>query len=348
MITVKEIAKMCGVSPSTVSNILNGRSNMSEETKNKVLKVVNETGYKPNYYAQGMRRTNNKTICIIAEELCQFSTPPIVESIMDFAESKGYRTILINMAMYERWKKVNNTLGDDKLLQENATPAFLEAQAVRADGVIYVAAHGRILDCVPADFDSPVIFAYGASKDNKYKSVIINDSESSYEAVNFLVDKGHKKIGVIAGDAENFHTIWRLKGYKDALEKRKLEYNDEYIVYGDWERESGYENARKLIEKKVTAIWCHNDLMAAGAYDYMRDAGLLVGKDVALLGFDNREISEYLYPPLSTSEIMLEQIGIKASELLIEEIENEDFRTKKENPYRVMCKMVLRDSVNGI
>ena len=89
MITVKEIAKMCNVSPSTVSNILNGKSNMTEETKRRVLEVVEKTGYRPNFFAQGMRRQNNKCICIIAEELLQFSTPPIVEAIMDVCEQKG-------------------------------------------------------------------------------------------------------------------------------------------------------------------------------------------------------------------------------------------------------------------
>lgn len=347
MITVKEIAKMCDVSPSTVSNILNGKTNMTEETRNRVLKVVQETGYKPNYYAQGMRRTNNKTICIITEELCQsFSTPAIVESIMAHAESSGYRTFLINMSMYEKWKKAyNGELGDEHLLKENTAPAFLEAEAVRADGVIYVAAHGRILDCVPNDYDIPVVFGYGMSKDNVYKSVVIDDSNSSEEIIDYLISKGHKKIGVIGGKPDNFHTMWRMEGYKDSLKKNNIKFDKNIIEYGDWERESGEKAAEKLIAKGVKTIFCMNDLMAAGAYDCVRKKDLIVGKDISIFGFDNREMSEYLYPTLSTSEIMLEKIGIKCCELIIEEIENEDFRNTKKDPYRIMCEMIHRDSI---
>lgn len=345
MITVKEIAKMCNVSPSTVSNILNGRSNMTEETRQKVLKVVKETGYKPNYYAQGMRRTNNKTICIIAEELCQFSTPEIVNAIMEDAESKGYRTFIINMSMYDKWEKSGRFLVDEGLLRENTDPAFSEAQAIRADGIIYIAAHGRILDCVPENFDIPVVFAYGVAKDNNYKSVVIDDTNSSEKIVDYLVSKNHMRIGVIAGDEENFHTVWRLTGYKEGLVKHNIPFEEDIIEYGDWKRPSGYEAAKKLIDKGVRTIWCLNDLMAAGAYDYAREKGLIAGKDISIFGFDDREIAEFLFPKLSTSKIMLEEIGIKSSELIIREIENESFRNKKHDPYRVECKLVERDSI---
>lgn len=345
MITVKEIAKMCNVSPSTVSNILNGRSNMAEETKQKVLKVVEETGYRPNYFAQGMRRTNNKTICIITEELCQFSSPDIVNAIMEDAESKGYRTFLINMSMYDKWKKSGKFLGDEKLLLENTDPAFKEAQAIRAEGIIYVAAHGRTFDFLPDDFDIPVVFAYGMAKDNKHKSVIIDDSNSSKKIVDYLVARNHTRIGVIAGDAENFHTVWRLKGYKDGLIKNNIEFDPDIIEYGIWERKSGYTGAKHLIDKGVDTIWCMNDLMAAGVYDYARECGLVVGKDISVFGFDDREITEFLYPSLSTCKIMLEEIGIKSSELIIREIESESFRKRKTEPYRIECTMIERNSI---
>lgn len=345
MITVKEIAKMCDVSPSTVSNILNGRSNMTEETKQKVLKVVKETGYKPNYYAQGMRRTNNKTICIITEELCQFSSPDIVNAIMEDAEANGYRTFLINMSMYDKWKKSGFFLGDRKLLKENTDRAFSEAEAIRADGIIYVAAHGRVFDIVPDNFDIPVVFAYGAYKDNEYKSVVIDDTNSSEKVVDYLVSNNYKKIGVIAGDAENFHTVWRLQGYREGLEKYGIPYDPDIVEYGDWERESGYKCAQKLTAKGVNVLWCLNDLMAAGVYDFARDKGLVVGKDIQVFGFDDREIAEFLYPPLTTNKIMLEEIGQKASDLIIKEIESETFRKKKHDPFRVECKLIERESV---
>lgn len=348
MITVKEIAQMCNVSPSTVSNILNGKTNMAEETKNRVLKAIEETGYRPNFYAQGMRRQNNKTICIIAEELVQFSTPPIVKAIMDYAESRDYRTMLINMEMYDKWEKTGKSLGDEELLRKNAFPAFQEAEAMRADGVIYLAAHGRILDCVPKDYQIPVVFCYGVSKNNKYKSVVIDDKKSSFMAVDYLIKHNHRKIGVLSGLGDNLHTIKRLEGYKEALKANGITYDSSLVFYSQWERTGGYESAKKLIEKGVTAIWAMNDLMAAGAYDYIRECGMEVGKDISVMGFDNREISDYLIPTLSTSSIPLEAIGQKTIELMINEIEDEQFRKRPMEPILFECDLIERNSIGAI
>lgn len=345
MITVKQIAEMCNVSPSTVSNILNGKTNMAKETKDRVLKAIEETGYRPNYYAQGMRRQNNKTICIIAEELTQFSGPPIVGSIMEYAESKGYHVLIINMGMYEKWKKTGLGLGDEKLLEENTIPAFLEAEAKRADGIIYLAAHGRVLDCVPKDYSIPVVYCYSVSEDNKCKSVIIDDVKSSYDAIDYLIKQNHKKIGVIAGQADNLHTVLRMQGYMKALSDNGINFDDSLIEYADWERAGGYKCAKKLIKSGVSAIWCMNDLMAAGVYDCMREKKLTIGKDVSVMGFDNREMSEYLYPKLSTSEIRLEEIGKAAARIMIKEIENEEYRAEIKSPMKVDCNLVIRDSV---
>src|SRR5574344_1873288 len=100
MITLKEVAQTCGVSVATVSNILNGKPKVSEATKQRVLEVVKQTGYQPNYFAQGMRKQKTEMIGIITEDLNEFSSTPIVEAIMAYCEDHGYRTILINMRMY--------------------------------------------------------------------------------------------------------------------------------------------------------------------------------------------------------------------------------------------------------
>lgn len=345
MITVKEIAKMCDVSPSTVSNILNGKTNMTEETRERVLKVIEETGYRPNFFAQGMRRQNNKCICIIAEELLQFSTPPIVEAIMDVCESKGYRSILINMSMYEKWKKTGVNLGEEKLLSKNTSPALLEAQAMRADGVIYVAAHGHVLNCIPDNYGIPVVFAYGPSRDAKYKSVLIDDCGGSRMVTDYLIGRGHKKIGVIAGKEDNLHTVERLSGYREALFNSGIQYDPSIVLFADWERENGKECAKKLLSMGVNTIWCMNDLMAAGAYDAVNEAGLEVGKDITIVGFDNREMSEYLSPMLSTCELPLKGIGETCAEMMIREIEDEEYRNAPGVATKVPCSLVIRQSI---
>ncbi len=345
MITLKELAQMCNVSPSTVSNILNGKTNMSEETRNKVLEAIEKTGYRPNFFAQGMRRQNNKCICIIVEELLQFSTPPIVEAIMGVCESKGYRTILINMSMYGKWKRIGVNYGEQKSLKENTSPALLEAKAMRADGVIYVAAHDHVIDVVPEDYGIPVVFAYGHSTVNQYKTVLIDDFGGSALLTRYLISRGHKEIGVISGKKDNNHAIERLRGYKSVLAEYGLEYNSDLVLYGDWERESGKECTRKLLAMGVTTIWCMNDLMAAGAYDEIVSEGLIVGEDISIFGYDNRDISAYLFPQLSTCELPLEKMGQTCAEFIIKEIEDENFRKQPAEVTKIPCELVLRESV---
>ncbi len=349
MITVKEIAKMCDVSPSTVSNILNGKTNMTAETREKVLACIEETGYRPNYFAQGMRRQNNKTICIIAEEICQFSSPRIVESIMMYCEKHGYRTIFINLGMYNKWDNSGVRVGSAKLIEENTTPAFLEAQAIRADGVIFVAAHGRELNVVPENYDIPVIYAYAYSKDNKYKSILIDEQQGGETVVDYLFDNGHKKIGIIAGSADSYHTIERLNGVKNAFNQKGIKFDDKLVEYGDWQRKSGYDAAKKLLKKNVTAIWAMNDIMALGAYDYIREQNLEINKDVSIIGFDDREIASYAYPPLTTVAINLDDIGVLAAQMIIDAVENPDNENNiVSEPVKIGCNFVKRQSVAKI
>lgn len=112
MVTLKEIAQMCGVSLSTVSNILNGKKKASEATRQRVLEIMKQTGYQPNYFAQGMRKRKTKMIGIITEDLKLFSSPPIIEKIMAYCEDNIYRTILVNLRLYDKWE--NTWFNDEK------------------------------------------------------------------------------------------------------------------------------------------------------------------------------------------------------------------------------------------
>lgn len=343
MITVKEIAQICQVSPSTVSNILNGKSNVSEKTRQKVLQVVKETGYQPNFFAQSMRKRSNRMIGIIVEALNQFSTGPIVAAIMAYCEDHGYRTILMNLRIYDKWK--DTWFEDEEKLKEILAPNIQEALSIRMDGLIYVAGHCRRIDCFPDNLPIPGVLAYALSKNDKYPSVTIDDEKGGYEITGYLAHKGHKRIGVIGGTENNIHTQTRLVGYQKAMYDAGLLYNPLWVRFGDWERQSGYEQAKVLLDGGVTAIFCMNDIMAAGAYDCIRERGLVVGKDVSVAGYDNREIADYLYPRLTTSAIPLYEIGRTAAEIIIQQLENDQSRESGSGVFPIPCRMIERDSV---
>lgn len=348
MITIKEIAQMCGVSSSTISNILNGKRKVSEATRQRVLEVVKQTGYQPNYFAQGMRKQKTKIIGILTEELIQFSSPPIIEGIMAYCEDMNYRTILINMRLYDRWG--NTWYDDDMKYQSVLSPAIQELRSIKVDGIMYVAGHARIINCFPDDFRVPAMVVYAYSNSPKFTSIVIDDEKGGYDITRYLISMGHRKIGVVAGTADNLHTQKRCKGYQRALFEDQILYNPDWIEYCDWERQSGYQGAEKLIAEGVTAIFCMNDTMAAGVYDYLVEHGMKAGEDISVAGYDNKEISEYLKPALTTNEIPLGEIGRKSAEIMIESLEqdSENNGASSQKIIKMPCRLIIRNSVKKI
>lgn len=299
MITLKEIAQLCDVSISTVSNILNGKPNVSEETRQRVLEVVKQTGYKPNFFAQGIRKQKTKIIGIIAEDLELFSTAPIVGAIMAYFEDHDYRTILINMRLYDRWQ--DTWYNDEQKFNSVLQPSIKELMSIKVDGIVYVAGHCRIIRCFPENFQIPGIVVYGISDSPNFISVVIDDIKGGYDITKYLISMGHRKIGVIAGTADNLHTKSRLLGYQKALYEEKILYNPDLIRYGDWMKDSGYYEAENIVKEGVSAIFCMNDLMAVGLYNYLYEKGIRIGEDISVVGYDNKEIAECVRPGLTTN-----------------------------------------------
>jgi len=346
LITQKEIARMCGVSTSTISNVLNGKRKVSEATRQKVLEAVKKTGYQPNYFAQGMRKQKTNIIGIIAEDLLQFSSPPIIERIMAYCEDMHYRTVLINMRMYDKWK--DTWYDDEEKLQSVLRPAIRELISIKVDGIIYVAGHGRVINCFPDDFEVPAIVVYAYSRSPKFASVVIDDEKGGYDMTRYLISRGHRKIGVIAGTADNLHTQKRILGLQKALYEERIPFNPDWIRYGNWKRDSGYREAGGLIREGVTAIFCLNDDMAAGVYDYLYEHDMKAGEDISIAGYDNMEISGYLKPALTTNEIPFSEIGIKSAEVMIRML-TEGYEVRPDSGIiKMPCRIIERDSVKKI
>lgn len=343
MITVKEIAQMCNVSASTVSNILNGKPNVGEDTRRRVLEVVEQTGYQPNYFAQSMRKQSNRMISIIVEDLDEFSTAPIVEAAMAYLDDMGYRAILMNMRLYDKWKAT--WYYDDEKVKEVLKPAIQELQSIRVDGLIYIAGHCRYIDYFPEGFKIPTVLAYGLSKDDKFPSVVIDDEKGGYEIGKYLLSMGHTSIGVIGGEDDNLHTRARLAGFLRAMNEAGIIFDKDCLRFGEWNREAGYREVPYLLEKEVTAIFCMNDSMAAGVYDFMYERGMTVGKDVSVVGYDNKDLSDYLRPRLTTNELPLKNIGQKAAEILLNKLERGEVYPQENDVIKIPCDMVYRESV---
>ena len=197
MVTLKEIAQKCNVSIATVSNILNGKSNVSKRTKERVLKIIEETGYKPNFMARSLRATKSRTIGMIVDDITAFGTSKIIEGIMEICEEFNYRSIMSNLRIYSKWLNKEHTHQD---FVDLVHAAIQEMLALKVDGIIYVGAYSREVDYLPLDLPIPSVFAYSFSKDKSIPSVFIDDVKYAYDMTNYLIEMNHKNIAIITGE----------------------------------------------------------------------------------------------------------------------------------------------------
>lgn len=345
MATIKEIAKACNVSVATVSNILNKKPGASEATRRLVLETAKEMDYMPNYVAKNLRMRNTRSIGVIAEDMTIFSIPDIIDGITEFCEKAGYQILLINLRLY---KKYNDTYYFKEDHYELIRQEIRKLIAKQVDGIIYVTAHERVLHCIPEDLPIPAVMAYGFTGSGKVPSIGIDDRAAAYELVQHLIDSGHRRIGVLGGKSSSIHAQNRLIGYQEVLRDNKLLYDPGIVNFDDWTRESGYNRAKQLIDEGVTAIFCMNDLIAGGVYDKAEELGLKIPDDISVVGYDNREVSSYYKPPLTSVDISLNKVGYKAAEVMIDLLKKKIEEQDEPRVYNVPCEKVIRRSVKRI
>lgn len=251
MTTIKEIASLTHVSAATVSNVLNGKGGASEAKMREIKAVAKKMHYTPNALAKNLKSQSTKTIGIITEDLTVFNTPEIVDGIDACCEENGYDIILGNMRLFKRY---DNDFTDTEKHQELIDDMVEAMTSKQVEGMVYVGYHCREITYLPTRIFVPLSYAYCyAARD--YPSVIFDDEKAAYDVTNLLLQKGHKRIGVICGPITSFHTQERLRGYQRALFEHHILYDNRLVMPGDWKRESGYEAAKELIPKEVTAIF---------------------------------------------------------------------------------------------
>lgn len=345
MATIKEVAKACNVSVATVSNILNGKTGASEKTIKLVEKVIKELDYTPNYVAKNLKMKNTRSIGVIAEDMTIFSIPDIIDGITEHCEEENYQILLTNLRLY---KKFDDNYYDRDDYFEVVRQEIRKLMSKQVEGIIYVAAHERIIKCIPDNLAIPAVMAYGYTKSNKIPSIVVNDVNGAYQIVQYLIENGHTKIGVISGKENSIHAQNRLKGYQKAMFDNQILYNPELICEGDWSRQSGYDKTDYLLSKNVTAIFCMNDIMSGGVYDRLGERKIEIGQEVSIAGYDNRELSSYYKPPLTTVNLPLHDVGYCASEVLIRMMTDDVNMEDNENIFEINCEKLIRKSVKYI
>ncbi|MCL2243483.1 MAG: LacI family DNA-binding transcriptional regulator [Treponema sp.] len=340
MITIKEIARLSGVSTTTVSNVLNGKSGAAGKDKaREIIELAHNLQYMPNTLARNLQQKKTNTIGIITEDLTVFNTPEIVNGIDACCEENGYEIILANMRLFKRY---NNDFTDTPKHHELLDSMMRNMTAKQVEGIVYVGYHCREIAYLPSRVQVPLVYAYCYLKEDHYPSVLFDDEKAAMDVTRLLIEKGHRRIGVICGPMSSFHARARLRGYFKALAEHQIKAKEDLIVYGDWERPSGYRLAASLLDKKVSAIFSFNDLMASGVYEQAAERGLQIGKDISLFGFDNRDISQGYSPQLSTVQPPLNEIGRLSAEIIISRMKH---RKINKNKTALPCTILERQSV---
>ncbi|MCR4586910.1 MAG: LacI family transcriptional regulator [Lachnospiraceae bacterium] len=343
IVTIKDIAASCGVSISTVSNVLNRKKNkVSEEVATKILAEVERTGYRPNYLARNLRSISTKTIGIVAEDLVVFSSSSMIEGAMNCCEEQGYNVIIENMRLFGRWG--GTWMHDEALFQSALQPVLSKMDSMNVDGILYIGGHEHTVNRLNSVNDLPIAMAYAIASDKEIPTFRLDDVSGGYEVIRYLVSCGHKRIGIIAGEPDNTHTVNRMLGIQKAMFEEGLLFDPDLISYQTWNKEGGYEGMKALLDKNVTAVFCMSDLIAAGAYMCLSEQDLKPGRDISVMGYDNQEISKCLTPPVTTMALPLEEIGYAAAAEIIRRVAGEEGGDN--NPdVRIRGKLIERGSV---
>ncbi|WP_277406376.1 LacI family DNA-binding transcriptional regulator [Lacrimispora xylanisolvens] len=229
MATIKELAKCCGVSVATVSNILNNKPGASAKTRKLVLEMAEQLNYTPNIVAKNLKMQKTRSIGVIAEDMTIFSIPDIIDGITDYCQKQEYQILLTNLRLF---KKYNDTYYNKDDYYELVRQEIKKLMEKQVEGIIYVAAHERVIHCIPDNLPIPAVMAYGYSKSSKIPSVVVDDVSGAAAIVKYLLDQGHKKVGVITGKPDSLHAQARLVGYQQVLFQNKILYDPGLVAEG--------------------------------------------------------------------------------------------------------------------
>ncbi len=327
--TIRDIAQMAGVSRSTVSLALNDSPKINAQTKAKVMEIIERVGYRPSAIARSLVRQRAGVICVILPQIghvvSDFYFSESLSGILDVVTSHGYH-LVVEMATPE-FKTDRKALAlyrqrvmDGVLCVGNlTTDTYLEELAQAGCPVVLV---NSLLGNLPA--------------------VIGANIQAAYQAVKHLAQLGHKRIGHIRGSEFVTTAIHRTEGYRRAVKDLGLDDSEELLAQGYFDRTSGYMATKWLLshEERPTAIYSVNDMMAIGAMDAIREAGLEIPRDIALFGGDDILLAQYVKPTLSTIRQNMYLIGQLACEKLFCLIEKKEW----EGPDEVELELVIRES----
>lgn len=327
---ITDIANKVGVSPATVSNALNNRKGVSEETKQKIVRVAKELEY---YKESDKRQKTIRFVIYKKHGLIVSDTPffsSLIEGIANECRNQGYE-LLISHVYHSECEEIIHTVA-----------------AEYSQGLIILATEMCLADLAPFyDFDIPIVLLDSYFKEENFDCVLINNRDASYRATKYLVQKGHTQIGYLHSTLPINNFYYRKAGFKDALQEFKIQSNAEFELFLEPTMEGSYRDMKALLEKGdiplPTSFVADNDIIAFGAMRALKERGIRIPEDVSIVGFDDMPFCEITSPRLTTSKVFKQDIGSTAVKRLLQNIEGNKERVTQR--IEVNTELIVRDSV---
>ncbi|MHC6594633.1 LacI family DNA-binding transcriptional regulator [Arthrobacter sp. C152] len=331
-VTLREVAEAAGVSTATVSLVVNKKKSarIAEETRQRVKDAIRALGYRPNAMAQTLVSGTSKFIGLVADGVA--TTPfagQIIHGAQDEAWKHGYALLIAN------------TEGNREL-EQDAIGMMLE---YKVRGILYSTWFHRPTD-VPASLrEADFVLVNCFSTEPGARAVVPDEVQGGRSATEILLRHGHRRIAFINATIPAPAKDGRLQGYREALEDGGVAFDPGLVLEAYPDQEGGYGATEELLKRDVTAVYCYNDRMAMGLYDGLRERGLSIPDDIAVVGFDNQEvIAAHLRPPLSTVSLPHYELGAAGVRTLL------GLDPAPEAPQgaaKIHCPPVERDSVRA-
>lgn len=334
---ISDVAKLAGVGVGTVSRVLNNHPDVKDETRKKVLDIIKTSNYIPNNSARNLKKSNTNTIGVLVRGVFNPFFSEMLDEINKGIVKNGY-TMILQHNDYSDSGELFNII------------SFVKER--KLEGLIYLGCNLRELDQTTfEDINIPVVLTSVNTiyndEINSFSSIGIENSKAAYNAVKYLIDLGHKDVGIVLGVNDDIGIgRERFLGYVDAINESKIEFNEKKVVYGNYSSKGAYDATLELLEnnKDLTAIFCISDIMAIGAGKAIHDKGLKIGKDISLIGFDGMDVAEFNIPSITTIVQPREEMAELSVELLLDLMKN-----KLENKHIVLdTKLVERESCRKI
>ncbi|MCG8571331.1 MAG: LacI family transcriptional regulator [Spirochaetes bacterium] len=318
MANIREVAKLAGVSVATVSRVLNHPERVSDKTRKKIDKIIEQIGFSPNVFARGLNFNRSNTIALIIPDIKNPVYTEIARGVENIAHKKGYNLLLCNTE-----KDLKKERRYVKMLIDKKIDGVILAHTVLPPEEVKEITNENV---------KLLLFGFNIINEN-ISSVYSNFKEGAKLAINHLINLGYKNIAYIAGSENHSENRDKTQGFLEAMKEHNIPVHSKHIVQGNDDIDSGYLAALRLSKSEILpdAVFASNDLMAIGAISALKNEGLRVPEDVAIIGYDNIDMADLVEPKLTTVAWPVYKMGVIATRILLEEIESTDEENMAQN-----------------